>query len=218
MKNKIVSIITTVLLVSLAMACKDKKTVDTENKKTEEQAGWKVAVLDIDSMQSALDYYKTKTGEFNKEGEAIQNELIGIQRSIQNTAANLQQRIGNKDISDVEIANTNKRLESMQINLQKKQESLSMALMQKQQEFSMTLTAMMEAFTKEYNNEAKYDLILIKSAATFSRPEMDITADFTPKFNEWINKKLTDEVMMKTFSDMGRKKAEEQEKADTVKK
>lgn len=211
-------IVVLISCIALFSACKDKSKTTAEGTSTETNAGMKVAVLDIDSMQSALDYFKTKSAEFEKENKAIQNELIGLQSNIQNTAANLQKRIGNKDISDVEIANTSKKIENMQINLQKKQESLSMALMQKQQEFSMTLTAMMESFTKEYNNEHKYDLILIKSTAPFSRPEMNITSDFTPKFNEWINKKLTDEVIMKTFSDMGKKKAEEQEPSNSTKK
>lgn len=218
MKQKIILICALFCSLIFITACSNNGQKDKNSTEDAEQnKGLRIAVLDIDSMQSALDFYKTKMEEFGKEQNAIQNELSSMQRNIANTAAGLQKRIAAKDISDVDIANTNKRLENLQISLQKKQESLSIALMEKQQEFSLTITAMMEAFTKEYNSEAGYNLILIKSTAPYSDPSMDITADFTPKFNEWINKKLKDEVMMKTFSDMGKKKAEETPTTDSAK-
>lgn len=212
MNRIFIPILACVLSVSIFTACKEK-TNNKNTTETEKSSGLKVAVIDIDSMQSVLDFFKTKSAEFAKEQEAIQNELIGIQRSIQNTAANLQKRIQNKDISDVEVQSISKKIEGMQASLQKKQENLGGSLMKKQSEFSMTLTAMMEAFTKEYNSTAKYDLILIKSVAVFHQPAMNITADFTPKFNDWINKKLKDEAVMKSFAKQGEDKAKEKENA-----
>lgn len=218
MKQKLTLYCALVCSLLLLAACTDKGQKNNGNAAdTEQQTGLKIAVLDIDSMQSVLDFYKSKMEEFTKEQNAIQNELNSIQRNIANTAAGLQKRIANKDISDVDIANTNKRLENMQINLQKKQESLSMALMEKQQEFSLTITAMMEAFTKEYNAEAGYNLILIKSTAPYADPSMDITADFTPKFNEWINQKLKDDALMRAFAESSKQKAEEGAQTDTTK-
>lgn len=217
MYKKIITSLGLILSLSILAACNNNNnTPTTSENKEATKSGLKIAVLDIDSMQSALDYYKTKSEEFEKEQKAIENELLSLQRSIQNTANSLQKRIQSKDISDVEIQSTSKKIENMQINLQKKQENLGTALMKKQAEFSMILTAMMEAFTKEYNADAQYDLILIKSIAAFSQPEMSITADFTPKFNDWINKKLKDEAMMKVFSQKGEEKEKAKESEATA--
>lgn len=214
MKQKIAILLIAGFSLLAWTSCNNSKPSDNNN--TTSETFPKIAVLDIDSMQNALDFYKTKLEEFSKEQESIQNELTGLQRNIINTANNLQKRIENKDISDVDIAATQKKLENMQINLQKRQETLSMKLFEKQQEFNATLTAMMEQFTKEYNAQAGYDLIIVKSTTAFANPQLDITADFTPKFNEWINKKLKDEAAMKTFMELGKQK-NENKTADSTK-
>lgn len=191
-------------------SCNDKNKQNNPsetNASQNEGQALKIAFINIDSMQTSLDYFQAKTVEFEKESEAIQNELMGIQRNIQNTAASMNKRIQNKDISDLEIQSTQKKLENMQINLQKKQESLSMSLMKKQAEFNNTLLAMLNTFTEEFNKEKGYDVIFTNTSAIYSNPKFNITSEFTPLFNDWINKKLKDEVMMKTFSEMGEKNA-----------
>lgn len=196
------------LSLSALVACKEnKKTANPSDsaKETESSKGLKVAIINIDSMQSSLDFFSSKSQEFAKEESAIQNELVGMQKSLQGTAANLSKRIQNKDISDVEIQNIQKRMENTQISIQRKGESLGAALMKKQMEFNNMLHAMLDAFTEEYNKEHGYDLILSNTSAVYSRPQMNITSDFTPKFNDWINKKLTDQAMMKTFQGMSEK-------------
>lgn len=205
--TRFVPVILCIAALSVASCKKSNTNNDAQNQTNTTAPQLNIAYVNMDSVYARLEYFQEIKEELKKMENNMSAELQGIQRSIINTQNNLQNRIKNKDISEVEMAEFEKKLANLNNSLQKKSESLSAQLMEKQSVMAMEIDELTTAFFKEYNANKGFNLILANNQVKtvyYADDNLDITEEVSTAFNEYVAKIKRNMVVNKTLGSLNK--------------
>jgi outer membrane protein len=154
-------------------------------KDTSVQSPLRIAFVNIDSLEAHYGYFQQKKVELAKKQEAIQNDLAGRAKALQNEVAQLQKKAPTMTQTEGEAAQ--KSIMQKQQALQQREQDLRQQFMEEQQQFNMDLHARLDRFLQKYNADKHYTYILSYSEGVsdilYKDPAKDITADVIKGLN-----------------------------------
>lgn len=150
--------------------------------------GFKIAYVDIDSLEAHYDYFRQKKAELEKKENAVQNELSNDARTIQSQMNDLQQKVNSNAITEAEAKVTYNGIMQKQQLLEQKKQSLGQQLMNQQAKFMDDLKGRIDRFLSQYNADKKFSYILSYSSqgpniVLFKDKAYDITNDVIDGLN-----------------------------------
>lgn len=175
-------------VASVVMTSCDKSTPKMDEKGAEQQAPveLKIAFVEVDSIMTQYTFCKDYTQILQKKGQNIQNTLAAKQRSLEQAAANFQQKLQQN-------AYTREQAEGIQASLQKQAADLDVLNQRLSNEFQTetdkynnALRDSIQNFLARYNKDKKYSLILSKAGDNllYADKAFDITAEVIAGLNK----------------------------------
>ena len=146
----------------------------------------KIAFVEVDSIMTQYTFCKDYTQILQKKGQNIQNTLAAKQRSLEQAAANFQQKLQQN-------AYTREQAEGIQASLQKQAADLDVLNQRLTNEFQTetdkynnALRDSIQHFLARYNKDKKYSLILSKAGDNllYADKAFDITAEVIAGLNK----------------------------------
>jgi len=150
-------------------------------------ASLKIAYVNLDTLESNYEYFKTKKIEFEKRQQSMQNEVERLARNFQQELTAFQKKVQAGSLTQTEGEAAQKRLAGMQENLERRQQSLGQQLMTEQEAFNLDLQKRLDDFISVFNKDKGYDFILsyVKGGnILFANPNLDITQEVISGMNE----------------------------------
>jgi outer membrane protein len=150
-------------------------------------SGSKVAYVNLDSLETHYEYFKTRKESFEKKQTSMEAELERLAKNLQNEYAGFQRKAQAGTLTQAEGEAAQVKLERMQADIENRRQSLATQLMQEQEEFNKELQTRLDAFLEKYNQDKGYDFILsyIKGGnILFANKDLDITQDIIKGMNE----------------------------------
>jgi len=147
----------------------------------------KIAFVNLDTLESNYEYFKSKKIAFEKRQKGMQDEVERLARNFQSEVAAFQKKAQAGTLTQTEGEAAQKRLAGMQENLEKRQQSLGEQLMKEQEAFNLELQKRLDDFLVSYNKDKGYDYILsyLKGGnILYANSALDITADVIRGMNE----------------------------------
>lgn len=196
MKRNIAKVALMALAVAASLQAQAQKIVFVDMEYIQQNYGLQVEVEDsIDGMQ------KRAEQQMQAKQKSIETTMAGLQKNMEAKAAAIQkkQNIPNGYKTEAEYKKDMTAFENMQKNAIAQQQKLEQEYAQLQQKLAADLQNAQVRMTKrvmdsiekgiaEFNQEKKYDYILIKSATLYANPEMEVTKELL----EVLNKQYTD--------------------------
>lgn len=118
---------------------------------------WKVAYIDMDSLQNNYKYYQKVKSEFERKQNAANDEITSLQKKYQARAMQLQQR--GPSMSQQEQENAMKEISQMQEGLATRKEGMDNNLYNENTKMKDDILSRIQNFLKEYNKDGKYAYI-----------------------------------------------------------
>lgn len=171
-------------LASCNQAPKQDATTAQEN---EPNTGLRIAYVQLDTLMSQYQLYKDYSEVLTRKGTNIQNTLAQKQRTLEQHANAMQKKYESNGFT------TRDELERAQSNLQKEQVELQELAERLNNEFNVEQARINEeardsiqAFLKIYNEEKKYDYVMVKAGDNFliANPKYDITNEIVEGLNK----------------------------------
>ncbi len=187
----------TVLAAVLFVACqpggKNAKNTDTSstsgsNAGAPLTAGGRIAYVDLDSVEAHYEYFKEKKSELEKRQQAIDNELKGNLRALQNEAADFQRRANNNQLTQSEGEAAQRTLMEKQQQLEAKRQNLSQQYMEQEAKFNEDLQKRLDDFLKTFNSDKKYAFIFSYRSGASNILYKDESLDITAPVIDGLNK------------------------------
>lgn len=147
----------------------------------------KIAYVNLDSLETQYEYFKTKKVDFEKRQANMEVEVERLAQSLQNEYAAFQKKAQAGTLSQAEGEAAQKKLAGMQQNVESRRQSLGTQLMKEQEAFNKELQDRLDNFLVKYNASKGYDFILsyVKGGnILFANKALDITADVIRGMNE----------------------------------
>ena len=175
-------------VASVAITSCDKSAPKMDEKGAEQQAPveLKIAFVEVDSIMTQYTFCKDYTQILQKKGQNIQNTLAAKQRSLEQAAANFQQKLQQN-------AYTREQAEGIQASLQKQAADLDVLNQRLSNEFQTetdkynnALRDSIQHFLAKYNKDKKYSLILSKAGDNllYADKAFDVTAEVIAGLNK----------------------------------
>lgn len=193
--------------LSLLASCKNNNnntpaTNQNTNPNKADDSGFKIAYIDIDTLETKYEYIVSERAKFEKEQKAIEAELAKLQKDIQNQYMALQKKVQEKNISQEEYEKTGQRIQSMERNYEQKASKHSEEMYKKTDAFQKDYRSKIDAFLKEYNSDGRYDYILSYQEGSpivlQVNPKYNITNDVVAGLNKTYQSKDTKPTTMNT--------------------
>lgn len=168
-----------------------KKTSVTTSQKGKDSStnhGNKIAYIDLDSLQTGYEYYKTLNADFEKKQAASNNEVADMQRRYQARAMQLQQRGATMSPQEQEAAM--KEINQMQQGLQVKKQALDNALYSANTKMKEDILTKIQNFLKEYNKDGRFDYVFSYEPGFmfYKDSALNITSDVIAGLNDLYTK------------------------------
>ncbi|MDX2047907.1 MAG: OmpH family outer membrane protein [Chitinophagaceae bacterium] len=123
----------------------------------------KIAYVDLDSIQEHYDYYKEKTGEFEKEKETLDRSLNNAYQKIENERIAFLQK-GNS-ITQIEAENFQREYTRKMEDLKNQQRNMENQIQEKGIKTMEDLKKRINEFLNEYNKTKGYSYIFSYSSS-----------------------------------------------------
>lgn len=121
------------------------------------KAGFKVAYIDLDSLQNNYSYYKKLKTEFEKKQSLANDEIINLQKKYQSRAVQLQQK--GQSMTQAEQESAMQEINKMQQDLQEKKQEIDNDLYSYNSKMKDDILNRIQNFLKQYNKDEKYAYI-----------------------------------------------------------
>jgi len=131
--------------------------VEQNNFHGEMKGGFRVAYIDMDSLQNNYGYYKKIKSEFERKQAAANTEIGGMQKKYQTRAMQLQQKGSTMNQQEQEEAM--QEINKMQQDLQTKKQAIDNDLYNYNSKMKEDILNRIQNFLKEYNKDGKYAYI-----------------------------------------------------------
>lgn len=119
--------------------------------------GFKVAYIDLDSLQNNYAYYKKVKAEFERKQAAANDEIGGMQKKYQSRAMQLQQK--GPTMNQQEQESAMQEINKMQQDLQTKKQAIDNELYTYNSKMKEDILSRIQTFLKEYNKDGRYAYI-----------------------------------------------------------
>ena len=188
MKKNLIRMMAIAAVMGVAVTSCDKSAPKMDEKGVEQKAPveLKIAFIEVDSIMTQYAFCKDYTQILQKKGQNIQNTLAAKQRSLEQAAANFQQKLQQN-------AYTREQAEGIQASLQKQAADLDVLNQRLTNEFQTetdkynnALRDSIQNFLARYNKDKKYSLILSKAGDNllYADKAFDITAEVIAGLNK----------------------------------
>ena len=147
----------------------------------------KIAYVNLDSLETQYEYFKTKKVDFEKRQASMEAEVERLAQSLQTEYAAFQKKAQAGTLSQAEGEAAQKKLASMQQNVESRRQALGGQLMKEQEAFNKELQDRLDNYLVKYNAGKSYDFILsyVKGGnILLANKALDITADVIKGMNE----------------------------------
>lgn len=151
----------------------------------------RIAFVNIDSLELHYSYFQVKKEELDKKQQAIQNDLAGRAKALQNEVADLQKKAPTLTQSQGEAAQ--KSIMQQQQALQQREQNLRQQFMEEQQQFNDDLHKRLDAFLQKYNQDKHYTYILSYSEGVSDILYKDASQDITGDVIRGLNAEETNQ-------------------------
>lgn len=158
---------------------------DTTGNVTTAGSQFRIAYVDLDSLEAHYDYFKEKKIELEKRQQVIDNELRGNETALRNEYADLQRRAATLTQTEGEAAQRSILQKQQQLEL--KAQNLRSQYAEQEAKFSEELQKQLNSFLKSFNADKKYAYIFsYRMSATnilYKDEAYDITAEVIKGIN-----------------------------------
>ncbi len=149
-----------------------------------QEATFKVAYIDLDSLQNNYTYYQKIKGEFERKQAVANNEISGLQKKYQARAMQLQQK--GPSMTQQEQESAMQEINKMQQDLQEKKQSIDNDLYNTNSKMKEDILSRIQNYLKDYNKDGKYSYIFsYEPGFMFYK---DSTLNITPDVIAGLNK------------------------------
>lgn len=149
--------------------------------------GLRIAYVQLDTLMSQYKLYKDASEVLTRKGTNIQNTLSQKQRTLEQHANAMQKKYeSNGFTTRDELERAQNNLQKEQVELQELAERLNGEFNAEQLRINEEARDSIQAFLKIYNDEKKYDYVMIKAGDNLliANPEYDITAEIVEGLNK----------------------------------
>ena len=178
MKKNLIRMMAIAAVMGVAVTSCDKSAPKMDEKAVEQQAPveLKIAFVEVDSIMTQYAFCKDYTQILQKKGQNIQTTLAGKQRSLEQAAANFQQKLQQN-------AYTREQAEGIQASLHQR---LTNEFQTETDKYNNALRDSIQNFLARYNKDKKYSLILSKAGDNllYADKAFDITAEVIAGLNK----------------------------------
>ncbi len=152
----------------------------------ESGGSFKVAYVDIDTLEASYDYFKKKKGEFESRQKNIDAELERMANALQNDYISLQKKAEKGELTQAQGEAAQQSLLKRQQELELKRQNMAEKYMKDQEAFNKEIHDNLHAYIEQYNEEKGYDYILSYSkdgSILYANKELDVTEDIIKGMN-----------------------------------
>jgi outer membrane protein len=136
---------------------KQELTINQNNPRVQPKGNFKVAYIDLDSLQNNYSYYKKIKAEFENRQAAANDEIGGMQKKYQARAMQLQQKGSTMNQQEQEAAM--QEINKMQQDLQTRKQAIDNDLYNYNSKMKEDILTRIQNFLKVYNKDGKYAYI-----------------------------------------------------------
>lgn len=136
---------------------KQELTINQNNPRVQQKGNFKVAYIDLDSLQNNYSYYKKIKAEFESRQAAANDEIGGMQKKYQARAMQLQQKGSTMNQQEQEAAM--QEINKMQQDLQTRKQAIDNDLYNYNSKMKEDILTRIQNFLKVYNKDGKYAYI-----------------------------------------------------------
>jgi outer membrane protein len=131
--------------------------INQNNSHSQQKTGFKVAYIDLDSLQNNYSYYRKIKAEFERRQAAANDEIGGMQKRYQARAMQLQQKGSTMNQQEQEAAM--QEINKMQQDLQTRKQAIDNDLYNYNSKMKEDILTRIQDFLKQYNKDGKYAYI-----------------------------------------------------------
>ena len=143
-----------------------------------------IRYVDMDAIMKDYEYAKLERSNFEKKEAALQKEQNELQTQDYNKQSAIAQKLQNNQYQSED--EYNKDMQAYQQWAQTESEKLGKKLQNIQDQYNATnekLNKAIESYITRYNNEKKYDAILLKNAGLYFNPALEVTDEVLAGLN-----------------------------------
>jgi len=177
----------------LLMSCQGNKAGNSApaassaaNSGTPAAGSFKIAYVDLDSLEAHFEYFKEKRGLLEQKQQQMDNQLKGKARALQSEYADLQRRASTLTQEQGEAAQ--RSLMSKQQQLEEEAQNLRASYTEQETKFNEELQKRLDDFLKSYNADKRFAYIFsYRSTASnilYKDPAYDVTPDVIKGMND----------------------------------
>jgi len=149
-------------------------------------SGGKVGYVDIDTLESNYNYFKTKKAEFEVRQKNIDAELEKLASALQNEYNGLQKQAQAGTLSQADGEAAQQKLMQRQQDLELKRQNMGANFIKDQEAFNKEIHDNLHQYIEKYNVEKGYDYILSYSkdgSILYANKDLDLTRDIIKGMN-----------------------------------
>ena len=157
------------------------------NGESKPNTGMRIAYVQLDTLMSQYKLYKDYSEVLARKGTNIQNTLEQKQRTLEQHANAMQKKYETNGFTTRdELERAQNNLQKEQMELQERAERLNGEFNAEQMRINEEARDSIQAFLKVYNQEKKYDYVMVKAGDNLliANPDYDITAEIVDGLNK----------------------------------
>lgn len=174
------------------------------NGESKPNTGMRIAYVQLDTLMSQYKLYKDYSEVLARKGTNIQNTLEQKQRTLEQHANAMQKKYeSNGFTTRDELERAQNNLQKEQMELQELAERLNGEFNAEQMRINEEARDSIQAFLKVYNQEKKYDYVMVKAGDNLliANPDYDITAEIVDGLNKRYKGKPAESIGLKKMGE-----------------
>ena len=164
--------------------------VETVNQVIKEAGDLKIGFFYIDSVMEQFDYALNLRNDVEKKVKAIDDRLIGKQRSFQKWAEGIQSQQQRGLLTSIQLQEAEVEMQRKSESLQREQAEAQQTASTLQYQMESDIMVLIRRFVLEYAEENNYDILSPKTAADpgYFKPSLNLTSVIATGLNAQDNK------------------------------
>ncbi len=179
------------LTAGLFMACQNNKTAgtapaaNTASTAAATNGGFKIAYVDLDSLEAHFEYFKEKRAELEKKQQSMENTLQAKARGLQNEFENLQRNASS--LTQEQGENAQRSILAKKQQLEQEAQQMRTTYSEQEAKFNDELQTRLDGFLESFNKDKRFAYIFSYrkgvSNILWKDSNYDITADVIKGMN-----------------------------------
>ncbi|MBV7531797.1 OmpH family outer membrane protein [Chitinophaga sp. sic0106] len=180
------------LTAGLFMACQNNKSANnapaasTTNNAATAAASFKIAYVDLDSLEARFEYFKEKRAELEKKQQSMDNTLQAKARSLQNEFEDLQRRA--QTLTQEQGENAQRSILAKKQQLEQEAAQMRATYSEQEAKFNDELQTRLDNFLEAFNKDKRFAYIFSYrkgvSNILWKDSNYDITTEVIKGMNE----------------------------------